>query len=301
MDNMNRYFLLFIISFFSLLSCNNNSEIEISTEPQTLGLSQRSLVHDGIRRTYILYVPESYNEGAQLPLMINFHGFGLSAAVHMNEADMRPLAESENFILVYPQGAQSGDGFSHWNPDPIGGNNKSDIDDIGFVEAIIDSLGEELNIDLSRVYASGYSNGGYLIYGLACRLSNKIAAVGSVAGTMLGSTLNNCAASAPIGVINIHGTADYDVPYNGTTGLKSAADVVDFWRDLNQSKIEEITENNGFNQYDYNDLNGDTFVRHFKIINGGHTWDDNIRYGGKSSSQIIWEFVSLFNLSGIIE
>tara|TARA_B100001559_G_scaffold116663_1_gene98024 strand:- start:212 stop:913 length:702 start_codon:yes stop_codon:yes gene_type:complete len=233
--------------------------------------------------------------------MLNFHGFSGSAEAQMISADMRPLAESENFILVYPQGAQLSSGFPHWNPDPIGGNNKSDIDDIGFVEVIIDSLDEELNIDLSRVYASGYSNGGYLIYGLACRLSNKIAAVGSVAGTMLSSTLNNCAASAPIGVINIHGTADYDVPYNGTTGLKSAADVVNFWRDLNQSEIEEISENNGFNQYDYNDLNGYTYVRHFKIINGGHTWDDNIRYGGKSSSQIIWEFVSLFNLSGIIK
>lgn len=166
---------------------------------------------------------------------------------------------------------------------------------------MIDSLKEELNIDLSRVYASGYSNGGYLIYGLACRLSNKIAAVGSVAGTMLVSTQNNCAASAPVGVINIHGTADYDVPYNGTTGLKSAANVINYWSELNQAENEEITENNGFNRYDYNDLNGDTYVRHFKIINGGHTWDDEIKYGGKSSSQIVWEFVSLFNLSGIIK
>ena len=298
---MNKYCLLFIILFLSLLSCNNNKEIEASGESQITGLSQRSIVHDGIRRTYILYVPESHSEDTQFPLMLNFHGFGGSASAHMISADMRPLAESENFILVYPQGAQLGSGSPHWNPDPIGGNNKSTIDDIGFIEVIIESLNEELNIDLSRVYASGYSNGGYLIYGLACRLSNKIAAVGSVAGTMLSSTLNNCAASAPIGVINIHGTADYDVPYNGTTGLKSAADVVNFWRDLNQSEIEEISENNGFNQYDYNDLNGYTYVRHFKIINGGHTWDDNIRYGGKSSSQIIWEFVSLFNLSGIIK
>ena len=297
---MNKYSLLFIILFFSLLSCNNK-EIETSEGTQIIGLSQRSIVHDGIRRTYILYVPESYSENTQLPLMLNFHGFGGSAAAHLISADMRPLAESENFILVYPQGAQLGSGSPHWNPDPIGGNNKSNIDDIGFVEVIIESLNEELNIDLSRVYASGYSNGGYLIYGLACRLSNKIAAVGSVAGTMLVSTQNNCGASAPIGVINIHGTADYDVPYNGTAGLKSAADVINFWSDLNQSEFEEINENNGFNQYDYNDLNGDTYVRHFKIINGGHIWDDNIRYGGKSSSQIIWEFVSLFNLSGIIK
>jgi polyhydroxybutyrate depolymerase len=297
---MNKYSPLYIILFFSLLSCNNK-EIETSEETQIIGLSHRSIIHDGIRRTFILYVPESYSEGTELPLMLNFHGFSGSAEAQMFSADMRPLAESENFILVYPQGALLSSGFPHWNPDPIGGNNKSDIDDIGFIEVIIDSLDEELNIDLSRVYASGYSNGGYLIYGLACRLSNKIAAVGSVAGTMLSSTLNNCAASAPIGVINIHGTADYDVPYNGTTGLKSATDVVNFWKDLNQSEIEEISENNGFNQYDYNDLNGDTYVRHFKIINGGHTWDDNIRYGGKSSSQIIWEFVSLFNLSGIIE
>ena len=91
------------------------------------------------------------------------------------------------------------------------------------------------------------------------------------------------------------------MPYNGTTGLKSAADVITYWSALNQAENEEITENNGFNKYDYNDLNGDTYVRHFKIINGGHTWDDEIKYGGKSSSQIVWEFVSLFNLSGIIK
>ena len=107
---MNKYSLLFIILFLSLLSCNNNKEIESSGESQITGLSQRSIVHDGIRRTYILYVPESHSEDTQFPLMLNFHGFGGSASAHMISADMRPLAESENFILVYPQGAQLGSG-----------------------------------------------------------------------------------------------------------------------------------------------------------------------------------------------
>ena len=129
---MNKHSLLFIILFFSLLSCNNK-EIETSEETQIIGLSQRSIIHDGIRRTYILYVPESYSEGTQLPLMLNFHGFSGSAEAQMISADMRPLAESENFILVYPQGAQLSSGFPHWNPDPIGGDNKSDIDDIGIL------------------------------------------------------------------------------------------------------------------------------------------------------------------------
>ena len=99
---MNKYSLLFIIVFFSLLSCNNK-EIETSEGTQIIGLSQRSIIHDGIQRTFILYVPESYSTGTQFPLMLNFHGFSGSAEAQMISADMRPLAESENFILVFPK------------------------------------------------------------------------------------------------------------------------------------------------------------------------------------------------------
>tara|TARA_A200000113_G_C8871649_1_gene356905 strand:- start:1163 stop:2056 length:894 start_codon:yes stop_codon:yes gene_type:complete len=290
--------LLFLLALF--LACSENNEVQSTTESINRGGSQRSIMHDGIQRTYYLYVPQSYTEGTELPLMLNFHGFSDNAIDQMNSADMRPLAESENFILVYPQGTLLG-GLPHWNPDPVGGNNKSSADDLGFVEALINTLKQEMAIDTNRVYASGYSNGGYFVYGLACRLSNKIAAVGSVAGTMLEYTYDNCEASAPLSVINFHGTADYYVPYNGTTGLKSAADVIEYWSDFNQAENLEITQNSGFDQYEYTDAGGDTYVRHFKIIDGGHTWNDNDSYGGKSSSQLVWEFVSRFNLSGLIQ
>ena len=166
---------------------------------------------------------------------------------------------------------------------------------------IRDSLEEEINIDLSRVYACGYSNGSFFSYGLACHLSDKIAAIGSVAGTMMDGTYDGCEASTPTGMINIHGTGDSVVPYNGTTGLKAIDDVLDYWSNLNQATELEISENSGFHQYEYKDTDGDVYVRHFKIINGGHDWNDKIKYGGKSSSQLIWEFVSRFDISGLIE
>ena len=100
---------------------------------------------------------------------------------------MRSTADSENFILVYPQGSDL-DGSSHWNAALNGGDNKSDVDDLGFIDALINKLSSENLIDLKRVYAVGYSNGGMMSYALGCYKSNLIAAIGSVSGYMLQST-----------------------------------------------------------------------------------------------------------------
>ena len=93
---------------------------------------------------------------------------------------MRSLADSENFILVYPQGTLL-DGNPHWNAGLESDTNKSDADDFGFVEALIGEISSNYRIDPARVYSCGYSNGAFFTYALACYHSNKIAAIGSVA------------------------------------------------------------------------------------------------------------------------
>ena len=96
--------------------------------PDTTGLFTQTLSHNGITREYIVYVPDSYGGTSRVPLMLNFHGFGQTADQYLKFADMRSLADADNFILVYPQGALL-DGDPHWNAGLKSDANKSDADD----------------------------------------------------------------------------------------------------------------------------------------------------------------------------
>ena len=118
----------------------------------TTGLFTQTLFHGGVTREYILYVPEAYDGTSKVPLMLNFHGYGGIANQYLKYADMRSLADIENFILVYPQGTLL-NGDPHWNSGLESDDNKSDADDFGFVEALIDEICSKYNIDVARVYS----------------------------------------------------------------------------------------------------------------------------------------------------
>ena len=236
-----------------------------------------------------------------MPVMLNFHGFGGTAERHLRNADMRSLSESKGFILIYPQGTLLGN-YPHWNPSPVGEGNKSSTDDLGFIDKLLTTLPKKINIDSSRIYACGYSNGGFLSYSLACNLTNQIAAIGSVAGTMLTDTYENCNAYVPKPMINIHGAKDPIVPYQGSTGLVSIDNVLDFWSELNFAKKLETDFFEGVENYIYKDSLGTPLVSHFKIINGSHTWDYNsLLSNNTSTNELIWEFVSKFDINGYIK
>ena len=110
----------------------------------------------------------------------------------------------------------------------------SDVDDIGFLNSLIDFLGNEYNIDLDRVYSTGFSNGGYMSYTLACELSDKIAAIASVTGSMYINQPILCNPERPIPVMQIHGTMDLTVPYIGSNTSESINDVISFWVNFNE-------------------------------------------------------------------
>ena len=192
----------------------------------------------------------------KVPLLFNFHGFGGLASEFMNETDMTSIADSENFILVYPQGSCL-NGSSHWNPCPVGGDNKSSTDDIGFIESIINEIDTNYNIDLDRIYAVGYSNGGMMAYGLANQKNKIIAAVASVSGAMLDcvETLNH-----QMPVLHLHGTQDDVIPYNGNDYYYSTNNTLNYWININNI-TNTVTINtdstNGIEHYTYtNDETG---------------------------------------------
>ncbi|RAP27399.1 hypothetical protein DID78_06180, partial [Candidatus Marinamargulisbacteria bacterium SCGC AG-343-D04] len=197
-------------------------------------------IHGDSRREYILYVPSSYDGSVRMPLLFNFHGNGGNATEYCNLTNMTSLAENNNVILVCPQGLVGGSGTSEWNA-YVGEDNKSSTDDFGFVESLVSHLSSEYSVDSNRVYAVGYSNGGFMSYGLACHKSSLFAAVGSISGTMIGD-LSTCNPSHPFGVITFHGTSDFVVPYNGgVPGFASVANVIDFWVDFNHLSEDSVS------------------------------------------------------------
>ncbi|MDE3000376.1 MAG: hypothetical protein OXU79_14975 [Gemmatimonadota bacterium] len=298
---MTRLFFIVAVTLSGLFSCSGDDDVPLDA-PDSSGQFTRTLSHNGVTRTYILYVPDSYDETSNVPLMLNFHGFGQMADRYLRFADMRSLADSGSFILVYPQGILL-DGNPHWNAGLESDTNKSDADDFGFVEALIDEIASSYRIDPARVYSCGFSNGAFFTYALACYRSDRIAAIGSVAGTMMEETFNNCSPSHPTAMINIHGTSDAVVPYAGTVGLKSIDDVLDYWTDFNNAgatpTVNRITDGaTTIERHSYTDGNKDTSVEHYKVVNGGHAWFD-ISYEGDNTSALIWNFVSRYDIEGL--
>ena len=290
---MKKSILLFIFLLTIFSSCekdDNKDPVECYSNNNA-----QSIVNDGVNREYVLYIPDSYDGTYSVPLMLNFHGFGGSASDYMKEADMRSLAEVDTFILVYPQGSCL-DGSSHWNPCPTGGDNKSDADDFGFVESMINKISSKYNLDMGRIYAAGYSNGGMMAYGLANYKSDLIAAVASVSGTML-----NCTGSTnhPMPVVHLHGTSDDVVSYNGSTDWNSVQSTLDHWINHNNTDLTPtITIYNNIERYVYDQGDSSVSVEHYKFIGGKHVWFSAI-FQDQNTSELVWNFVSKYNINGL--
>ncbi len=186
----------------------------------------KTLEWDGITRQYRVYLPADFDETQSLPLVFNFHGYGSSNVEQVFYSQFNDVADEFNFILVYPMGLEDNTGTTHFNS-YFG---TSDVDDVGFTSHMIDRIYTDYNIDLTRVYSTGMSNGGFMSYRLACELSDRIAAVASVTGSMAFPQFDNCTPSRPVPTMEIHGTLDATVPYNGATGfIPPIQEVVDFW------------------------------------------------------------------------
>tara|TARA_B100001287_G_scaffold259167_1_gene246116 strand:- start:187 stop:1113 length:927 start_codon:yes stop_codon:yes gene_type:complete len=307
MDNIKNSHILFCIIVFTIIigGCKKDGNSQIDDELKTINVN-------GVTREFILYIPSTYDSIDTVPLMLNFHGWTMSASDQMNLSDMRALAESEKFILAYPQGTKFKNRFygsTHWN---VGSwTTGSTSDDIGFVDKLIDNMSINYNIDLERIYACGYSNGGFFSHELVCNLSNKIAAIGAVSANMSTRTRDNCNPSHPTPVITINGTNDNEVSYTGTNfeGQISHNEVLNYWINYNQTDLSPIisdlpnintADGSEVKLYQYKNGNNDVEIEHFKVINGGHDWPGSIGNMDIDANSIIWRFVSQFDIHGKI-
>ena len=153
-----------------------------------------TITHDNLQRDYIMYIPASYNSANPVPLVFCFHGYSSNASTNFTYTNFKGIADTAGFIVVHPQGTLL-QGVTHWN---VGGwTLASTVDDVGFTNALIDSISSDYSINSDRVYSTGMSNGGYMSFLLACQLSNRFAAVASVTGSMTPQTYNACNTTHP--------------------------------------------------------------------------------------------------------
>jgi polyhydroxybutyrate depolymerase len=292
---------IFMTSLASVTACSSNE----SPEPLgdvvdgASGLFNVTIDHAGTERTTLLYVPESYDAATGHPLIVNFHGFGGTSSDHLQWADMRPLAERDGVVLLYPQGTLL-DGSPHWNAADPGGDNKSEADDVGFVVELITQLQDQYNIDSNRIYIMGYSNGSFFSYYLACSASEYFAGVASVSGTMLDAT---CGATHPMPMINIHGTQDSVVAYDGGSEYPGVESVLDFWVGFNQADtdptMETLTDGSRtVEHYVYAARESGVAVEHYKVVGGEHVWFD-MTLNGQDTGELIWSYLSPYSLDSL--
>ncbi len=286
---------MLVILCMALWACSNSNEPDYPEQEIIKGKITKELTSNGTVREYIIYIPQNYTGKTSYPLVLSFHGLTSNMEFNYDYTKFSDLAETEQFIAVHPNGINK-----KWN---VANINNPDID---FIEALLSELEEDYNIESKRIYSTGMSNGGIFSFSLACNLSNKIASIASVTGTMLpiDSAFNNCNPTRAISVLEIHGTADPIIDYS------TVERTLDFWNTHNNTDMNPIISD--IPNIDLNDrstvelfqyLNGDEGVKveHLKIIGGGHDWPGFRGNMDISATEEVWSFMKKFDLNGKIE
>ena len=180
-------------------------------QPLGAGEYSRHLQVNGLERSYVLYIPSGLDPAQPAPVILGFHGGFGSPKDFTRVTDLPTQAGNVGFVVVLPEGYRRS-----WNAgDCCGPAQRQNIDDVTFIKLLLDDLASVVKIDPRRVFATGFSNGGKLSYRLACELSDRIAAIAPVSGSMGVST---CTLIQPVSVLHFHGTADRFAPIEGGKG-----------------------------------------------------------------------------------
>ena len=250
-------------------------------------ISQRMTV-DGLPRSYLLHLPPGYDASTRLPLVIAFHGLGMTADQMMALTNLNPAADASRFIVVYPQGVRD-----RWNDGALGTPaERRNIDDIHFISTLIASLQQRYAIDPRAIVATGFSNGAFLVHQLACQPTTPLTAIVPVAGTMTSAVAHACRPDHPVKVVAFHGTSDPIVDFSSGVFRNHPGMTVTpveatsrRWARINhcstspkQASLPERKDDGTqvmLERYTDCAANGD--VETYVIMNGGHTWPGEAR------------------------
>jgi polyhydroxybutyrate depolymerase len=241
----------------------------IACPPAALAVGDHTIqvVHGGLKRSALVHIPASADLGAPAPLVLNFHGLTSNAGQQAFFSGMTPKSDAEGFILVYPEGVQSS-----WNAGACcGGAIDQNIDDVGFVRALVAQLSLTLCIDQRRIYATGMSNGGFMSHRLACEAADLFAAVAPVSAV---NGMDSCAPSRPVPVMMFNGTLDPLVAYDGGGLFQSAGQTFADWsaRDLCDDAPKPGKSSGAASCLQHELCDGDVSVVFCTFEGMGHCW-----------------------------
>lgn len=199
-----------------LTACGSSSPSDGSPADDDAGTDDASDPNElGGDRPVTVHVPPGYVAGVAAPLVILLHGYSASGALQDLYFGFTALSDARGFLYAHPDGLVDAEGQRYWNATDaccdFGGTN---VDDSAYLSSLITRIQARYTVDPKRVFVVGHSNGGFMSYRMACDHSDQIAAIASLAGAMF-SDVAKCAAASPVSVLEIHGTADTDVVYEG--------------------------------------------------------------------------------------
>ncbi len=310
-------FIIIIACFFFSILFLSGCVKRIPEDPNTF---VRTFIYDGLERTYRIHIPPDLTENPSPSLLFVLHGgggTGENTERSLTFGGFNNISDQNKIIVIYPDGIDR-----HWNDGRKVNDtaHEEDIDDVGFLSALIDNLTEEFNADPQRVFFTGISNGAMMSYRLAFDIPEKITAIAPVAGAIPTDILPENSSGIPVSVCVISGTHDPLVPWEGgTVGTKnnprgtviSVPKSVEFWVERNNCDNTPdriwLPNNNILDlcrvQRDiYKNGDNGTEVILYKIVRGGHTWPGGYQYYPKiiigrtcqdiDANTVIWEFFS---------
>jgi polyhydroxybutyrate depolymerase len=244
-------------------------------------LSELTYTHDGQERSYFLYLPDDLAPGA--PLVFVLHGYTSNASTIIGNYGMNDVADANGFAVCYPQGTQDLSGTTFWNINfPL-----ESVDDVGFLSNLASDLQLIYDLDENCTYVCGMSNGGMMSYYLGCERSDVFKSFASVTGTITDNFISACQGNIPVPYMEIHGTADLVVPYNG--GDIAAATFGSFfpveqifrtWKNINDCQTVStfsipnapVIDFSSVQGAEVSDCDGGLKAKFYRVEGGGHTW-----------------------------
>lgn len=289
---------------------------------RSAGITLKSeITLNGLRRTWKLFVPELSNN-MKVPLVIILHGRGGNgeSMILLTRKGFNRLAVRDGFLVAYPDGIELNWNDGRKDEQSHDRAHSENIDDVGFISEMIEKLKKDYNIDPSKVYVTGISNGAIMCYRLACELSEKIAAIAPVDGNFPAMLLPQCSPLNPVSVLAINNTDDPLVPFDGGDiqgkfekaklgKVLSVHDSIAFWVKKNRCSTVPVLSDLPVTDPENdtrviiktykNELNGDEVIL-YTVNGGGHTWPGGLQYMpsrviGKTcmdfdANDVIWSF-----------
>lgn len=315
----------FVVNGFGIIndSFAVQAGISLISLPAFAGKDLRSsFIYNSLKRTFNIYIPSVHDKSVKAPLVIALHGRGTTgySMILLTHGGFNKLADMDGSIIVYPDGIELNWNDGRMDEEANDRAHRENIDDTGFISALIDTMIRDYNINPKKVYVTGISNGAIMSYRLACELSHKITAIAPVDGNIPVMLYPQCSPSQFVSVLAINNTDDPLVPFEGGEivgkfrrvklgKVLSTDESIRFWVNQNRcSSIPVVTEEPDRDPKDGTRVTKKEYINNFEgtevilyaIEGGGHTWPGGIQYLpariiGKTcrdfdANEVIWTF-----------